>query len=83
MTDRPVAESQVTDRFTVCNECGGAIPDTVDRITGVNGTLIIGGAAHGFQGLDFCCTAHMAAWVGKQPQVPTPNPPYPPPPGQP
>lgn len=72
--------AQVQDNFTVCDECGGAIPAAADKVRGVNATLIIGGVPTTFQNLDFCCTAHMGAWIASKPAVSTPSPLYAPPP---
>lgn len=72
--------SQVQDNFTVCNQCGGAIPSSADKIRGVNGTLILSGNETGFATMDFCCSAHLVAWIQAQPQVATPSPLYNPPP---
>lgn len=72
--------SRVTDQYVVCDQCGGSIPDAADCIKGVNGVLVLSGAQIGFANLDFCCSAHLGAWVGAQPTVPTPDPPYSPPP---
>jgi hypothetical protein len=72
--------SRITEQLVVCDECNGEIPEGADCIVNVNGTVVLGGAQHGFAGMDFCSTAHMHSWIDAHPQVATPNPPYPPPP---
>jgi hypothetical protein len=68
--------SQSTFTYTICNQCGGAIPAGADAVLNIAGALMIDGVVTNFPGMDFCCSAHLAEWVGSQPQVATPDPPY-------
>lgn len=65
--------------FVVCDGCGGVIPTSAEQIRGVQGTLTSQGATQAFGPLDFCCTAHLEAWLAGVPVVATPSPPYTPP----
>lgn len=72
--------SQSTFDYLICDVCGGVIPHAADRIHSNGGLLVFGGTDTSFDGADFCSTEHFLTWLGYQPNVPTPDPLYAPPP---
>lgn len=66
-----------TTTCQVCDQCKGVIPTGAQCITGVNATLVLSTTGtQVYVNLDFCCTAHMGAYLQTQPVIPEPSPLY-------
>lgn len=66
--------STATNR--VCDQCKGVIPSGVPCIQNVSATLALTTGTQAYNGLDFCSTSHMGAYLQAQPIVPDPSPGY-------